>query len=483
METTIRYDGLPGFSATWVGAVEGKTAARELFLRPFAALTGARAACDEQLAQPRDWKALAEYLEAAGQRYGVPSDTQARLGALAEGKAVACVTAQQVGYLGGPLYTFIKAYHCTRLAAWLEEQLRVPVLPIFWLEGEDHDLAEVANSCYLDKDGEVGHVSFSPEIHHANFEVGRYTAAAETVSGHLRIIVENLGVVDSEAVSLLTECYAGRTLSDGMGKLLAKLLRERGLFIVDGSAPVLKRMAAPLWKRVLDMGPALHKLIYGRDVLLRKAGFPTPLSPTPSAYLFYLTSKEHVRKTVSYDGVVRGLDGDDETVGLSELRERITAHPEYLSPKAALRPLYQDFVLPTVACVASPIEVAYQTQIQPFYTTLSVVPPTLFPRLSVTLMGDKEHRLSRKVGLDARKILKNDFDTLARRLKKNHAVELTHLRRLYNALKPRGQLNEQGLSTAYFLLRFGPEKLLAALDEVPLENARHVVISVSELTV
>jgi len=540
IEATVRYESLAGFNAIWTSAAEGADSLRQLFLRMAAEPESVEAACEAQLAQPRDWRALAEVLESEGKRYGVPLTAPSRLETLAAGKAVAVVTAQQVGYLGGPFYTFLKAFHCVRLASALEARLRIPVLPVFWLEGEDHDLAEVADSYYLEENGEIGHVTFSPEQPLANFEVGHYVVSP-AVSQHIDILASGIGEhCDAEARSLLEECYAGRTLSEGMGRLLARLLGERGLFVIEGGTPTLKKMAAPLWARIIEVGPALHKLLYGRDILLSKLGFAPLLSPTPSAYLFYLTGREPIRQVIGYDGTLRNPDGKEGTLTLNELRDRVTSHPEDLSPKAALRPLYQDFVLPTVAYVAGQDEIAYHAQIQPFYTTLSVVAPTLFPRLSVTLVDEKVMRLSQKVGLGLRDVLRSDFDALSAQIieapggnsitaslqetrnklqeamttlkeslgeldptlqdsaavslgkmlhlldeieekvrraqKQKHAVTLQRLRKVFSALKPRGLLNERGLSTAYFLLRYGKERLFAALDEVPLNGKRHAIV-------
>ncbi len=543
IEATVRYESLSGFNTIWARAAEGADSLRQLFLRALAEPKSVEAACEAQLAQPRDWGALAEILEAEGKRYGVPPTALSHLEALAAGKAAAVVTAQQVGYLGGPFYTLLKAFHCVKLASALGKRLRIPILPIFWLEGEDHDLAEVADSYYLEKSGEIAHVAFSPEQPVANFEVGHYVVSP-AVSQHIDALASGIGEhCDAEARLLLEDCYAARTLSEGMGHLLAKLLGEHGLFVIEGGAPALKKLATPLWARIIEVGPALHKLLHGRDILLSKLGFAPMLSPTPSAYPFYLIGREPIRQVIGYDGTLRSSNGEEKTLTLNELRDRVTSHPEDLSPKAALRPLYQDFVLPTVGYVAGPDEVAYHAQIQPFYTTLSVVAPALFPRLSVTLVDEKVMRLSQKSGLGIRDVLQSDFDALSARIledadntsvaarlretrdkvqeamtalreslgeldptlqdsaavslgkmlhlldeieekvrraqKQKHAVTLQRLRTIFTALKPRGLLNEQGLSTAYFLLRYGKERLLAALDEVPLEAKNHVAVSIT----
>ncbi|MFH1011993.1 MAG: bacillithiol biosynthesis cysteine-adding enzyme BshC [bacterium] len=487
-EATVRFGLLPGFNATWTRVIEDRSSASSLFLRSAANLEGVKAAQEEQLAQTRDWKALADILEAAGKRYGVPAGALARLEELAAGKAAAIVSAQQVGYLGGPLYTFLKAYHCVRLASLLERELGKPLLPIFWLEDEDHDLAEIADSYYLEESGEISNAHFSPETPVANFAAGHYEVRA-SVLDPIREMTERIGVPrTTETEALLAECYAGQTLSDGMGRLLARLLGERGLLVVEGSHAGLKRLAAPLWARILDVGPALHKLLSTRGEFLESLGLPAPLSPTPSAYLFYQMRNDFIRRVVSYDGTLRDPGGHEETVTLHELRDSITAHPEIVSPKAALRPLYQDFVLPTAAYIAGPMEIAYHAQIQPFYKILSVAAPSLFPRLSVTIMDEKTSHLSQKVGFTPRRILESDFDALAKKMLDRtddagigDSFEETRrkLEEAMRALKPRGLLSEQGLSTAYFLLRFGRERLLAALDEVPLDSKKHVVLSVS----
>jgi bacillithiol biosynthesis cysteine-adding enzyme BshC len=542
VETAVRFSALPGLNTTWNRVIEESSLASSLYLRPAASLESAREACEEQLAQPRNWSRLASVLKKASKRYGAPLGSLARLDALAQGKAAVIVTAQQVGYLGGPFYTFIKAYHCTRLAAALESELGVAILPIFWLEDEDHDLAEVSDSYFPEAGGEIAKVNFTPDTIIPNFGVGHYRVPA-TVAQHIRQMADAIGVqADSEMQALLAECYAGHTLSEAMGRLSARLLGERGLLVIEGSNPDLKQMAAPLWSRIVDVGPALHKLLLFRSQQLQKLELATPLSPTASTYLFYLIKDDFIRRVISYDGMLRDPNGHEETVTLQDLRQQVTTHPESLSPKAALRPLYQDFVLPTVACVAGPTEIAYHAQIQPFYKTLSVVPPALYPRLSVTIADEKISRLKESTGFTSRQVLQGDFDKLANRLikkaddaglsdafqqargkleetlsglkdsmtkldstlegtagatlgkmlhllegledkahraqKQKHEIELGRLRRLFAALKPRELLAEQGLSTAYHLLRFGRERLLSALDEIPLDSKKHVVVSI-----
>ena len=85
-----------------------------------------------------------------------------------------------------------------------------------------------------------------------------------------------------------------------------------------------------------------------------------------------------------------------------------------VSPKAALRPLYQDFVLPTVAYVAGPGELDYHAQLAPFYNQLGVVAPSLFPRLSVSLLDARAAKFVEKVELPLERLLGEAHDALVR---------------------------------------------------------------------
>ncbi len=57
--------------------------------------------------------------------------------------SVAVVGGQQAGLLTGPLLTIYKAITILLTARQQEKELSVPVVPIFWIAGEDHDLDEI----------------------------------------------------------------------------------------------------------------------------------------------------------------------------------------------------------------------------------------------------------------------------------------------------------------------------------------------------
>ena len=57
--------------------------------------------------------------------------------------SVVVIGGQQAGLLTGPLYTIHKVISIIKLAEEQEKALGKKVIPVFWIAGEDHDLAEV----------------------------------------------------------------------------------------------------------------------------------------------------------------------------------------------------------------------------------------------------------------------------------------------------------------------------------------------------
>lgn len=85
---------------------------------------------------------LAAYLSSYHNKFG-SSVMQSAIEKLKDPSSVAVVGGQQAGLLTGPLYTIHKIISIIVLAKEQEKQLQVPVIPVFWVAGEDHDLDEI----------------------------------------------------------------------------------------------------------------------------------------------------------------------------------------------------------------------------------------------------------------------------------------------------------------------------------------------------
>lgn len=296
---------------------------------------------------------------------------------LAAGATLAVTTGQQPGLFTGPLYTIYKALSAIGLARRLERERKVPVVPVFWVAGDDHDFHEANHATLLNTSGEPLTVvlreraTSAPAMPLYREQCGPEIAAA--------LDQVRQGTPDSEfkdgVLAWLDAAYrADATLADAAAAAVHALLGSYGLAVVCPYAPSMKRAMAPLLLRALEstlddgLSPVLIEATQGRD----------RLRPEGGAFVTRRSGERFTR-------------GDLERIAAEE--------PERLSPNVLLRPVVEAALLPTVAYMAGPGELDYFPSAAPLYRMLDVAPQTALPRWSGTLVEARVSKVVEKHGL------------------------------------------------------------------------------------
>jgi uncharacterized protein YllA (UPF0747 family) len=97
--------------------------------------------------QPAD---TARVIAAQQAERNAPAAARESAARLADPATRVIITGQQAGVFGGPLFTLLKAITTMKLAAQVSREHRVPVVPVFWIDAEDHDWPEVSGCTVLD---------------------------------------------------------------------------------------------------------------------------------------------------------------------------------------------------------------------------------------------------------------------------------------------------------------------------------------------
>ena len=305
------------------------------------------------------------------------------LSKLAQPGTVAVVTGQQVGLFSGPAYTIYKALTAVKLAQHLEEQ-GIPAVPVFWLATEDHDLAEIDHAWIFDEQASIRKVALSD------------TAATGGPVGDIRMksvpvpeLREALGGLPfaGEVVARLEASYrTGATLGAAFQAFLREALKDFGLLYLDPLAPSIRRIAAPFLRDAVTLVPDLIQELRQRGKELTDAGYHAQVLVEQDTALVFLI-KDGKRTPLRYrDG---RFFGKDRQYTAEELREI----PVQLSPNALLRPVMQDYLLPTISYVGGPSEIAYMAQAEVLYENLLGRMPIIFPRNTYTLLDEKSSKL------------------------------------------------------------------------------------------
>ena len=308
---------------------------------------GFRELLDRRKSFPTDRKLLAEVL--TEQNHLSHESVKKNIGLLEQAGTFTVTTGHQLNLFTGPLYFIYKILSAIKLSGWLNEKFPTnKFVPVYWMASEDHDIAEI-NHTYL----------FGKKVEWSNAGTG--------AAGRLNCIgidaaieeLKNITGNKSEAgklLSILADSYKeGRSLSEATRILVNSLFGKYGLVIIDPDNAKLKKLFIPVLKEEL-----LHQVSFAKTTStiseLEKMNYEIQVSPR-EINLFYLEdhSRERIVKEKEVFSVLKGTKTWTESEILIELEK----NPERFSPNVVLRPLYQEIILPNIAYVGGPAEIAY----------------------------------------------------------------------------------------------------------------------------
>lgn len=339
----------------------------------------------------------------------------ANIAALASG-AAAVVTGQQMGLFLGPLFTLYKAASAVAAARALTRETGQPVVPVFWLQTEDHDLPEIAE-CHVP--GARGtplslRLPASP-AHRVSIAHCRLPAEIDACIEQLRAEIRNLPHAAAH-LALLTRHYrAGATWADAFAGALAEIFAGHGLVLIDARDADLAAAAEPIHRRALERAGAIAEGLLARRRALEASDFAAVVHLRPGAPLSFVHPAGVEGPRYRLEPVEGGFAevGGTGVHSLSELLALLEREPLRFSSSALLRPILQDSLLPTAAYVGGPAEVAYFAQLAPLYAEYGMSMPIVVPRARLTLVEEKAARALARLGLEPADARRPELELLA----------------------------------------------------------------------
>jgi bacillithiol synthase len=312
---------------------------------------------------PIDRALLVRALQAQNATLPDATAVHANIAALASPDTYTVTTGHQLCLLGGPMYTIYKITTAIRLAAEFSGAGR-HVVPVFWMATEDHDWEEI-NHYYPE--------ASTKKIYAASHRgpVGRHVLTAGIEAAW----------VDQVPAEFRHFFAAGRKLSDAFRDFIHHLFGQQGLVILDGDSPALKAALLPVLRAEIA-GEGLASAVRATTQALEAAGY-APQIKTRDINLFYMGH-----------GGRSGLQRKDDRISVPEagidwsLEDALAhaeAHPEDFSPNVALRPVYQELLLPNLAYIGGWAEMTYWMQLRAGFDAVGVSFPLLLPRMSAVL--------------------------------------------------------------------------------------------------
>ncbi|HKQ08893.1 MAG TPA: bacillithiol biosynthesis cysteine-adding enzyme BshC, partial [Blastocatellia bacterium] len=493
-------------------------------------------------AQSFDRERVANALERINRCAGSPELTFKNIEMLRRPGSVAVITGQQAGLFTGPLYTIHKAMTVIKLTDCLREQ-GVDAVPVFWVASEDHDYEEVNHCRLIDVEGHLKTVRYDPATRPSDAPVGR-VQIDEGINAAIEEFVAALPPSEflSDIERDLRESYAeGAGFADAFAKLMARIFKDYGVVLLDPLDEELKQVAAPLYAKAIERTPEIARALVERSRELERAGYHAQVHVSEDAVpLFVMDGGKRLAMT-QRDGRFY-VKGSDRSFDKAELVELAARCPNCFSPNVTLRPVVQDWLLPTAAYIGGPAEVAYFAQIRAVYETLERQEPCVLPRASMTIIEHRHRKTLKKLKLalpdffdglhaaitkvveqsldretadtfaETERVIGEQLDKLEASLRRADAslsdatrnarakivYQLDHLRtrfvhtsarrdetvyrqveRAYATLFPDKNLQERELNIYYLLARYGPTLMRDLYDAVEIGYSNHRLVTLS----
>ncbi len=343
---------------------------------------------------------VATILERQNKAWGASDATLKNVQRLRAG-ACAAVTGQQVGLFGGPLFSLFKALSAVKLA----EQATaagIDCVPVFWLATQDHDLEEVNQVSIPGAEAQLKKFS-AVTVGPAGAPVANVILGPE-IEGTIAQLAELLG--DSDGIALLRDSFRpGDSFGNAFAKLFSKLLGDWGVILLDASDPEVGAVAAPMYSAAIERAAELNAKLLSRNQELEAKGYASQVKVTPTSTVLFVI-ENGVRTPLQ-----REASGDDFMLGhtkmkKSELLSRLKSAPVDFSANVLLRPVVQDYLLPTLAYTGGAAETAYFAQVSVMYQALANRVTPIVPRFSATIIETKIKALLEKYGLQFSDILR-----------------------------------------------------------------------------
>lgn len=400
------------------------------------------------------------------------------LALLAQPGTVAVVTGQQVGLFSGPAYTIYKALTAIKTAGELSAH-GVPAVPVFWLATEDHDFAEVDHAWVFGPD----HLPVRIRLHEVE-QTGARPAGGRVLSAvpteQLRTALSGLPFAD-DAVAIVERAYRnGETMGSGFARILRELFAPWGLLLIDPMQPAVREIGAPLMREAVERMPELVEAVMARSAELVKRGYHAQvLVDKNSSLAFLIENGERL--------ALRRSDGHYAALHHKWSAAEVAQRGVDLSPNALLRPVVQDFILPTAAYIGGPAELAYLAQSQVLYRKLTGRQPAALPRVSFTLLDERSHKRMVRYGLSPADLFHGEqslHDRIAARLVPDHLRErLEQIRAAFtSALQDlRADLDRFDVSLAGALAT-NRRKIEYQIDKITRKTANQIMMRDEQAT-
>ncbi|OLS42005.1 bacillithiol biosynthesis cysteine-adding enzyme BshC [Bacillus sp. MRMR6] len=356
---------------------------------------------------PRD--EVAAHIEGYMERFSNSKPVKNSLDKLKQPNSVVVIGGQQAGILTGPLYSIHKIISIVKLAEQKERQLGVPVVPVFWIAGEDHDFQEV-NHVFINHQQKVDKWTY-PEKVFQKIMVSDIELNQDVCLTWVKNLIENFGET-KYTKNLLAfaeqQVKKSSTFVEFFANIVMDLFKDYGLLIVDSGDSGIRQLQKEYLTQQIQQHDSITSFLLEQQAVIRESGFPITIEThKQAANLFYYDKRLNERILLDFDPNLNRFVGKGGVISFTkdELVDIALQDPAKLSNNVVTRPLMQEWLFPTLAFIAGPGEISYWAELKLVFEHFQLKLPPIVPRLNITFLDRSIETDVNELQLDLHSIL------------------------------------------------------------------------------
>lgn len=356
-------------------------------------------------------KILSTYFQQQYTNQSVSEKTKEYLELISQSNTFTVSTGHQLSLFGGPAFFVYKIMHVIRLAEELKNAFPDQnFVPVFWMASEDHDFAEVNHLNLFNKKIEWAH---SP-----SGAVGRMdTFGLDTVRHQLHELFQSNPEAEIHA---LIDSMKGKSYSDAIFQFVHSLFDAFGLLIIQPDNKALKRVFQSKMAQEIQ-APFVSNEIEKANAILDERNWTKQIQGRP-INLFYLSENQRLRIELNEEN--KSYSIGKKQFSLDEILNLLNSEPENFSPNVALRPVYQECILPNLCYVGGLGELSYWLQLKEVFQAAKVQFPLIQARTSYFTIDETSFTKWQELGFSQLQLFEKPNHLKSAFLEKNQVQPL-----------------------------------------------------------
>lgn len=354
---------------------------------------------------------LASHIQEFMSKYPTSPMVTSSIDKLKNPESVVVIGGQQAGILTGPLYSIHKVISIIALAEQKEKELGIPVIPVFWIAGEDHDYPEV-NHIFVPNNDKAEKSTIPQKVLQKKM-VSDIQLDKETFQQWIQDIFREFGETEhtGNVMDFINQALE-RTNSfvDIFATIIMELFKEKGLLIVDSGNAGMRNLEKSIFQQQILNQQMITESLLQQQSKMQEANYPLAIeSKESAANLFYYDANYNERILLEFDLDTNRFVGKNGAIVFTreQLLEIAECNPEKLSNNVVTRPLTQEWLFPNLAFIAGPGEISYWAELKKIFERFSIKMPPIVPRLNITFMDRNIESDLKELGIDLQSVLTN----------------------------------------------------------------------------